>query len=564
MANEFGFSTVAEKTGNFALDAANQQMWGATLAADKWTAGSSDTVTKARVNGTPGYVAGCTLRFYLVDLAGSAPFTCVQHQDVVIPPAQPEGWYETAAFSWAETSGHTYCLAVSVIAGLFQINIAATSAGQGGRAVSGTETSDATFSPGYTPDERMLLAADVTSGGGGGSSALTDVDGDETIYPGQANVSYTGTGLSTAASARLSSTNTSATSSMALSGVSGTGGTIDAISLGTGVPYTDANHALTLDIRSASASLATIAVTVSPEAGYAVYPVSTATANTVVGESALAGVGTIPANSQAKIPTTVTISGTAYTLTPELSSGYWTGRLTIAGYAGTAPGSVTGAYLPGGGVWEALPLTLQVADTTAPTLSSATINTAGAQITLAFSEAVQIGSGGSAGVALSMSGGAVAATYVSGSGTSALVYSLSRAIAYGETGTYAYTQPGNGIEDVSGNDLATTSGAVTNGVSAPVVAGMYYLDVATGSNSDNGTSWALAWATLAYALANTTQGDRIRVKAGTYPWSGGPSLVFAHDTTLLRTASATEIKPLGAGSDLVGYSVRNGLSVAVN
>jgi hypothetical protein len=115
-------------------------------------------------------------------------------------------------------------------------------------------------------------------------------------------------------------------------------------------------------------------------------------------------------------------------------------------------------------------------DTTAPTVSSAAINTTGTSLTLTMSETVSIGSGGSGGFTLSASGGAATLTYASGSGSSALVYTISRPIQYGETVTRSYTQPVNGIEDLAGNDLASFSGAaVTNGstqgqdLAAPVI-----------------------------------------------------------------------------------------------
>jgi hypothetical protein len=102
-------------------------------------------------------------------------------------------------------------------------------------------------------------------------------------------------------------------------------------------------------------------------------------------------------------------------------------------------------------------------DVTAPTMSSATIGTSGTTLTLGMDETCSIGAGGNGGVTLSASGGAVTATYSSGSGSSSLVYNLSRTINQGETVTVSYTQPGNGIEDTSGNDLATFSNsAVTN------------------------------------------------------------------------------------------------------
>jgi hypothetical protein len=62
-----------------------------------------------------------------------------------------------------------------------------------------------------------------------------------------------------------------------------------------------------------------------------------------------------------------------------------------------------------------------------------------------------------------MSGGAVTASYSSGSGSNTFTYNLSRTVNSGETGTASYTQPGNGIEDTAGNDLASfSSQAVTN------------------------------------------------------------------------------------------------------
>jgi hypothetical protein len=103
-------------------------------------------------------------------------------------------------------------------------------------------------------------------------------------------------------------------------------------------------------------------------------------------------------------------------------------------------------------------------DTTPPTVNSATINNLGTTITFACNETVSIGAGGNGGFTLSMSGGAVTATYASGSGSSSLVYNLSRTVLQVETGTDSYTQPGNGVEDTAGNDLATYSGGtVTNG-----------------------------------------------------------------------------------------------------
>lgn len=100
-----------------------------------------------------------------------------------------------------------------------------------------------------------------------------------------------------------------------------------------------------------------------------------------------------------------------------------------------------------------------------PTLSSATIAFTGDTITLNFSKTVVFGAGGNGGFVVTMSGGASTMTYSSGAGTTALVYTLSRTVSADETGTLAYTQPGNGVEgSIIGDDLGSFAGfAVTVG-----------------------------------------------------------------------------------------------------
>jgi hypothetical protein len=124
--------------------------------------------------------------------------------------------------------------------------------------------------------------------------------------------------------------------------------------------------------------------------------------------------------------------------------------------------------------FSGFPITNNAASS-APTLFSATIGASGTTLTLVFSQSVSVGAGGNGGWVLSMSGGASAATYASGSGSTALVYNLARTIQFDETGTLAYTQPGNGIEGtVGGVDVASIgSAAVTNdssqGSSDPII-----------------------------------------------------------------------------------------------
>lgn len=104
-------------------------------------------------------------------------------------------------------------------------------------------------------------------------------------------------------------------------------------------------------------------------------------------------------------------------------------------------------------------------DVTAPTISSGTTAADGNSITFAGSEAMEFGAGGNTGFVLvpTNGGAAVTLSYSSGTGTSSLVYATSRAVSSTETLTYAYTQPGNGVQDAAGNDLVSfMAQAVTN------------------------------------------------------------------------------------------------------
>jgi hypothetical protein len=83
-------------------------------------------------------------------------------------------------------------------------------------------------------------------------------------------------------------------------------------------------------------------------------------------------------------------------------------------------------------------------------------------LTLYFSDIVDIGSGGSAGLVSSLSGGAVTWTYASGAGTNKITYTASRRIDHKEFGSGSYTNPGNGIEDQNGNDIDSMSFVIWN------------------------------------------------------------------------------------------------------
>lgn len=108
-------------------------------------------------------------------------------------------------------------------------------------------------------------------------------------------------------------------------------------------------------------------------------------------------------------------------------------------------------------------------------LNSATVPVDGLSLRLNFSEAMTFGAGGNGGVALTLSGGAVTLAYASGSGTNTLVFTPSRTIFVGETGSFNFTQPGNGIEAAStGRDHPSVTGGTLDNQST---AANYFLAI---------------------------------------------------------------------------------------
>ena len=106
----------------------------------------------------------------------------------------------------------------------------------------------------------------------------------------------------------------------------------------------------------------------------------------------------------------------------------------------------------------------------APVVNSFIIDSSGSFGTLGLNQSVQIGVGGSGGLALSLTGGAITATYSSGAPGSNLIFTFNRSVRQFETGTFTYTNPGNGFEDISGTDLANKSSttAINNSTVPPL------------------------------------------------------------------------------------------------
>lgn len=180
-------------------------------------------------------------------------------------------------------------------------------------------------------------------------------------------------------------------------------------------------------------------------------------------------------------------------------------------------------------------------DEIAPSVWAAVINTSGSSMLLAFDEAVDFGPGGNGGVTLSMSGGAVIATYSSGAGTSLITYNLSRALTSSETGTVTYVQPGDGIQDISGNDLASFGPTVvTNNSTNDGIAPQF----TNGIVASNGNSITFQASKAVQFGAGGNTGFTVSLTGGactlTYSsGSGSANLVYTTSRTIQEGESGT-------------------------
>ncbi|ATN93305.1 hypothetical protein [Marinobacter phage PS6] len=106
--------------------------------------------------------------------------------------------------------------------------------------------------------------------------------------------------------------------------------------------------------------------------------------------------------------------------------------------------------------------TVDGTDETAPTISSASVPTAGNNIAVQMSESMQVGAGGSGGWTISLGDATVTSAAVDGSDDTTVNLTPSRTLTDEDTFTIGYTQPGNGFQDQADtpNDLATLSGQV--------------------------------------------------------------------------------------------------------
>lgn len=190
----------------------------------------------------------------------------------------------------------------------------------------------------------------------------------------------------------------------------------------------------------------------------------------------------------------------------------------------------------------------------APTLVSSTINAVGTQITDVFSESVT----GTLGLTIACTGGAITSTYLSGTGTTTLISTLSRIAQQGQTATRGYT-PGN--INHAGVPLATFSGfAVTNNstVTPPTVLGTTNIDTLgttltviysknMGTNhtgltlaSDSGIAINLTYVSTASATQAYST-DRTILQTETLSLAYAPGDIVASDGGILASFSGQSV-----------------------
>lgn len=186
-------------------------------------------------------------------------------------------------------------------------------------------------------------------------------------------------------------------------------------------------------------------------------------------------------------------------------------------------------------------------DSTPPTIQSVVINSNGTTMTVSYSETVTSGAGGTSGFSLSgFSGGAVTPTYSSGAGSAVHQFNLSRQVQDAEDGTAGYTQPGNGFEDSSGNDLATVSGITVDNRSTQndVTAPTFF----SASISTDGTQLSVIWSEPCH-FGNSGGSSGMAISAPGYSSviptyiGGAPGSNFIY--SLSRTVDYREVLTLG-------------------
>lgn len=204
--------------------------------------------------------------------------------------------------------------------------------------------------------------------------------------------------------------------------------------------------------------------------------------------------------------------------------------------------------------------TSQKVDTTAPTFSSASTNSAGTQVILTFSEALSSTTSSSTAFAVSVEGSSVTVSTVTTSGSTAIV-TVTPAIKSAQLVTVAYTDPTSGndasaVQDLGGNDGATLASTSVTNIST------VKQTQATLSLSGGTTRYGVPLLLLATGGSGTG--------ALTYSVASGPCTISNVDsltatgvgTCAVTATKATDTDYLSATSASANYLISRGVSSA--
>jgi hypothetical protein len=201
-------------------------------------------------------------------------------------------------------------------------------------------------------------------------------------------------------------------------------------------------------------------------------------------------------------------------------------------------------------------------DTTAPTVTSASIGTNGTTITVNFSETV-VTTGydnGDFDLDCATAGSGISLNSISGSGSSR-TFTAAVQIGYGDVCNLDYIGGADEIEDSAGNDLAAFSNlAVTNNVPAPdgTPNQFTFTDVTGASRSTVYTSNTITVAGINQSVAVSITGGTYSKNGGTYTSSAGTAVLgdtFAVRQTSSASYSTTTNTVLTIGGVSDTYSV---------
>lgn len=162
---------------------------------------------------------------------------------------------------------------------------------------------------------------------------------------------------------------------------------------------------------------------------------------------------------------------------------------------------ILGVSRPQAAVWDIG--AYEYAGSTAPVLSSATVDSGGTNLADLFSLSTSTGAGGSGGMKLTINSVDYPGTYASGSGSTTYNFTVGK-VYQGATATVTYTQPGNGLEATSdGTDVASFGPTSVTNNSTQTLSAPSSLTAGTPTSSTIPLTWTDNMSGAAYAVEDS-------------------------------------------------------------